>query len=89
MADLAPASLAELHGIADGDQLDYPEVLALNCRSELLFATGTLAAGATEYSSLAVQPEASAGGEVWGAQNWSWNPNLAPSVVVCAASPGR
>lgn len=77
VGDLAPRSREELQGVASGAGLDYSTLLALNCRSELLF----LGAGtpSSECSSFAVVQE---GGDVLGGQNWDWNPQLADTTTI-------
>jgi isopenicillin-N N-acyltransferase like protein len=79
LLDFDPAILEEIRGIAEGAGLEFEEVLALNCRTELMYpaksATG-------ECTSLAVLPEAAAGGEVLIGQNWDWKPHLKHSTVI-------
>lgn len=74
------ALLEELAGIADGSGLSLADVLALNCRSEILparlfeppvgQAAELFAQG--ECTAIAVAPRASADGHAWLAQNWDW-----------------
>ena len=71
-----PDALQEMTGIAEGAGLPFDAVLALNCRSELMFA-GARRKGAPppcECTSFAVTPQASAGGRVLLGQNWDWVP---------------
>ncbi len=77
--DFDPAILEEIRGIAEGAGLDFEEVLAINLRTELMYPHQT-ATG--ECTSLAVLPEASAGGEVLIGQNWDWKPQMKGSTVL-------
>ncbi|MFC6086563.1 C45 family autoproteolytic acyltransferase/hydolase [Sphaerisporangium aureirubrum] len=75
IGDFSPASLAEIHGIADGAGVEPADVLALNTRSEIMFAARDgsprpLPAG--ECTSFAVLPEAAATGGLVMGQNWDW-----------------
>lgn len=76
--DFDAALLEEMRGIAEGAGLEFEEILSINCRTELMYpaksATG-------ECTSLAVLPEASAGGQVLIGQNWDWKPHLSGSTV--------
>ena len=72
IGDFASDSLAEMHGIADGAGVPFDAVLALNCRSELMFAAAR-SRGETppsECTSFAATPEATADGHMLLGQNW-------------------
>jgi isopenicillin-N N-acyltransferase-like protein len=81
-----PQYLEEIRGIAEGAGVDFADVMAINTRTEVLFAakaaharTG-FAALPPECSAFAALPEATAdGGTVMG-QNWDW---LLHSVDTC------
>ena len=76
IGDFASDSLAEMHGIADGAGVPFDAVLALNCRSELMFAAAR-SRGETppsECTSFAATPEATADGHMLLGQNWDWVP---------------
>ena len=76
IGDFAADSLQEMHGIAAGAGVPFDAILALNCRSELMFAAaqsrGEMPPG--ECTSFAATPEATADGHVLLGQNWDWLP---------------
>lgn len=98
----APGSLEQMRGIAAGAGLELGDILALNTRSELMFAVGAPAVGAPAGStaqpeaqpaddgctSLAVTPERSGSGRALLAQNWDWTVSAGESLVLLARSAG-
>ena len=76
--EFAPAAIEEMRGIADGAGVTFGDVLALNVRSEVMFASAGQGRGrlpavlANECSSFAVLPEASLDGHTLIGQNWDW-----------------
>jgi isopenicillin-N N-acyltransferase-like protein len=71
-----PEALQEMRGIAEGAGVPFEAILALNCRSELMFAAAR-ERGETppsECTAFAVTPEASADGHMLLGQNWDWVP---------------
>ena len=60
----------EMQGIADGAGVDFDTILAMNCRSEIMFAKAQL--GEDACTAIGVPPEASANGHTFLAQNWDW-----------------
>jgi len=76
--DFSPTAMEEMRGIAEGAGITFGDVLALNVRSEVMFASagrdhGKLPAVlANECSSFAVLPEASLHGHMLIGQNWDW-----------------
>ncbi len=69
-----PDALEEMRGIAEGAGVTHGDILALNCRSELMFA---LPDGCT---SVVIPPEASKDGHTYVAQTWDW---LKPAHGAC------
>jgi isopenicillin-N N-acyltransferase-like protein len=86
----------EIHGIADGAGVDVEDVLAVNVRTEVMFAAKARAAEAAareggdgqrqgECSAFAVLPEASVDGHTLLGQNWDWLLHSFDTVVVLEA----
>ncbi|MBK0418817.1 hypothetical protein JD276_07190 [Leucobacter sp. CSA1] len=80
----APHLLVEIRGIAEGSGLPFDDILAINCRSEVLNGA-TRAKGAAlrgECTSFAVEADRSPfRGAVVG-QNWDWLEELEGGVVI-------
>ncbi|HYZ14285.1 MAG TPA: C45 family peptidase [Actinomycetota bacterium] len=79
----------EIGGIADGAGVDLEDVLAINVRTEVMFAAKARAARRGgdgqrqgECSAFAVLPEASADGHTLVGQNWDWLLHSFDTVVV-------
>lgn len=88
--------LEEIRGIAEGAGVDELDVLAINVRTEVMFAAKARQAAAgvaggaqpslpLECSSLAVTPERTADGRLLVAQNWDWLVHSFDTVVVLEA----
>jgi isopenicillin-N N-acyltransferase-like protein len=81
-----PAYLEEMRGIAEGAAVDAADILAINVRTEVMFAAKArdAAAGhmAGECSAFAVTPGRSTGGHTLIGQNWDWLLHSADTVVV-------
>jgi isopenicillin-N N-acyltransferase-like protein len=70
-----------MRGIAEGAAVPFEDVLAINVRTEVMFAaTARLAVG--ECSAFAVLPQASADGTTLIGQNWDWLLHSFDTVVV-------
>jgi isopenicillin-N N-acyltransferase like protein len=89
IADYRPHLLAEVRGIARGAGLDFLDVLAINVRTEVMFAAKARQAAATarpgECSAFAVAPAPGRIGPALVGQNWDWLPHAADTVVVLEA----
>jgi isopenicillin-N N-acyltransferase-like protein len=88
VADFRPAYLAEMRGIAEGAGLALLDVLAINVRTEIMFAAkARQAAGRRprECSAFSVVPPPGRPGPVLTGQNWDWLPRCADTVVVLEA----
>jgi len=91
IAAYRPQYLAEMRGIADGAGLDFADVLAINVRTEVMFAAkarqaaaaaGPARTGPPECSAFAVAPAPARPGPTLLGQNWDWLPHTAETVVV-------
>jgi isopenicillin-N N-acyltransferase-like protein len=78
--------LEEIEGIADGAGVDSVDVLAINVRTEIMFAATARDAGARrlppECSSFAALPSRTTSGRLLVGQNWDWLPHAAETTVV-------
>jgi len=95
VAEFRPGVVAEMRGIADGAGIDFLDVLAINVRTEVMFAAKARQAGALmgqsralmgECSSFAVLPPEQAGPVLIG-QNWDWLVHARDTVIVLDAWP--
>ncbi|HEX9064171.1 MAG TPA: C45 family peptidase [Streptosporangiaceae bacterium] len=89
IAAAGPQYLAEMRGIADGAGLDFADVLAINVRTEVMFAAKARQAvqgkAVAECSAFAVAPAPGQPGPAVLGQNWDWLPHSAQTVVVLEA----
>ena len=89
-----PRYLEELHGMAEGSGLDFTDILALNVRTEIMYAA---LARKASTSSRMPPPECTAfaaltcapGDSVVVGQNWDWRPHGFDTVVVLQAQPSQ
>jgi isopenicillin-N N-acyltransferase like protein len=96
IAAFRPGYVDEMRGIAEGAGIDFTDVLAINVRTEVMFAAkarqaasaGQPAAhrGPAECSSFAVAPAPGQPGPTLIGQNWDWLPHSADTVVVLEVS---
>jgi isopenicillin-N N-acyltransferase-like protein len=80
-----PAYLAEMRGIAEGAAVEESDVLAINVRTEVMFAAKAREVADRrpgECSAFAVTPRRSADGHTLIGQNWDWLLHSADTVVV-------
>lgn len=84
-----PTSIEEMTGIADGAGLDFLDVLAMNLRTEILFAAKVRAAGATlppiECTSFAARDD---DGTQLAGQTWDWLTFSSETIVLLESTPG-
>lgn len=75
--------LDEITGIAKGAGVDTEDIMALNCRSEILYSQNVGDDVATDGCTGAiVLPGATASGHMLHGQNWDWHDECAESSVV-------
>ncbi len=86
-----PTYLDEMRGIAEGAGVAFEDILAINVRTEVMFAAKARAAEEATRprydgcSAFAVLPEASTDGHTLIGQNWDWLPHCFDTVVVLEA----
>jgi isopenicillin-N N-acyltransferase-like protein len=87
IADYGARYIEEIHGVAEGASVPPEDILAVNVRTEVMFAAKArqATAPAVECSAIAALPEATASGHTVVAQNWDWLLHSADTVVVLEA----
>ncbi len=73
-----PALLEEIEGVAEGAGFSREDLLAVNCRSEVMFGTAPL----MECTSFGLQPSATANGHTYVGQNWDWAPDIKETLIL-------
>ncbi len=76
----APHLLEEMRGIAEGAGVSLDDILALNCRTEIL-SMGSISLR-DECTAVFVAPEVTANGHALVAQNWDWSNVLRGGTVL-------
>ena len=85
-----PGILDEVHGIAEGADVTFEDILALNGRAELSVGNPFAEQKDDGCSSFAILEEASGDGHVYCGQNWDWRSAIADTVVVLRiVQPGK
>jgi isopenicillin-N N-acyltransferase like protein len=84
-----PASIEEMRGIAEGARLDFLDVLAMNLRTEIMFAAKARTAGAEPPPALECTSFAARtfDGTQLAGQTWDWLTFSAETIVVLEAVP--
>ena len=72
------AILEEIEGVAAGADLPFEEVLALNCRSEIMYSLSSLA----ECTSSGLLPQVTSTGHTYVGQNWDWAPDTKDRLIL-------
>jgi isopenicillin-N N-acyltransferase-like protein len=80
-----PAVLEEMRGIAEGSGFRLEEIVAINCRTEILFGRTAPVSEAHECTTIAVTPRASRDGSTILAKNWDWRAACLESVIILQA----
>ncbi len=94
---LDPDLLEEMRGIADGAGFRLEEIVAINCRTEILYGSPAPARpipeaerpAACECTTIAVTPAATASGTTILGKNWDWRADCLDTVVIVRATPER
>lgn len=73
-----PEILEEIEGVAEGAGFKKEDLLAVNCRSEVMFGTAPL----NECTSFALQPDVTANGHTYVGQNWDWAPDIKDTLIL-------
>lgn len=76
-----------MRGIADGAGFQLEEIVAINCRTEILFGSKIRIpdSDAHECTTIAVTPNASAGRRTILAKNWDWRAACQDTVIILQA----
>jgi isopenicillin-N N-acyltransferase-like protein len=77
--------LEEVRGVAEGAGLDELDVLAINVRTEIMFAATAREHLPAECTSFAVVPSRTVDGTLLIGQNWDWLPHAADTTVILEA----
>lgn len=91
IAGYNPAYLEEMRGMAEGGGVGFEDILALNARTEVMFAAKARQAASASgsgrggCSAFAVLPGASTNGHTLIGQNWDWLLHSFDTVVVLEA----
>ncbi len=82
----APSTLDEIAGVAEGAGVAFEDVLAINTRTEVMYAAKARQARG-ECTAFAALANATADGHLLVGQNWDWLPHAAETVVVLRVDP--
>ena len=74
--------MKELRGIAAGAKQKLEDVIAVNCRTEILYGSLGGTQPATECTTVVALPEATRDGNILVGKNWDWRNQTVESVVV-------
>ncbi|HYZ81136.1 MAG TPA: C45 family peptidase, partial [Solirubrobacteraceae bacterium] len=82
VAAFQPRYLEEVRGLAEGAGLGELDVLAINVRTEIMFAAVAREHRPAECTSFAVVPSRVSDGALLIGQNWDWLPHTADTTVI-------
>lgn len=77
-----PVIMDELRGIAVGAGQQLEDIVAINCRTELMYGASRGSRAATECTIIVALPEATRHGGLIVGKNWDWRSPALESVVV-------
>lgn len=72
----------ELKGIAEGSRQQLEDIVAINCRTELMYGSSQGTRPTTECTTIVALPEATRSKGVIVGKNWDWRSPAVESVVV-------
>lgn len=74
--------MSEIEGIATGSRQSVEDIVAVNCRTELMYGASRGSRAATECTTIVALPEATQHGGVIVGKNWDWRSPAIQSVVL-------
>lgn len=74
--------MREIEGIAAGSRQKVEDVVAVNCRTEILYGSAAGTQPATECTTIVALPEATRSGAILIGKNWDWRNACVDIVVV-------
>lgn len=77
-----PDYMEEIKGVADGSGFSFEDILALNCRSELVFVGNEMDKADGGCTSIGISSDAGAGGQAFLAHNWDWKTSQRNSMIM-------
>lgn len=80
--EIDPEIAEELEGIAVGSKQRFEDIVAVNCRTELLYGSAAGTRPATECTTLVALPEATRERGILIGKNWDWRDPCVDVVVV-------
>lgn len=82
ITDLDRDIMRELEGIASGSGQRLEDIVAVNCRTEILYGSLSGAMPAPECTTIVALPEATRDGGILVGKNWDWRSACVDAVVV-------
>jgi isopenicillin-N N-acyltransferase like protein len=85
-----PSYVEEMRGLAEGADVPFADVIAINVRTEIMFAGQARSAAGhppSECSAIGLLPDVTADGHTLLAQNWDWLEHCFDTVVVLEVEP--
>ena len=82
ISEYNPDYLEEMKGVAEGSGFEFEDILALNCRSELVFVGKEFDKMEGGCTSIGVSSDAGESGHAYLAHNWDWKTSQRSSMVM-------
>ncbi len=77
-----PDYLTEIRGVAEGSGFDFEDILALNCRSELVFVGNEFDKADGGCTSIGISSDAGRDHHAYAAHNWDWKTSQRDSMIM-------